>query len=313
VYRFLLTPRWLGFHVLVLLIIPAFLLLGEWQFGRYEERSASTETISANMTAEPVPVTVLTTPGGAVRPADRYRTVIAAGSYDAGHELLVRRRPQNGQTGFYVLTPLVTGKGQAVLVNRGWVAAGATADARPQVPPAPTGRVTVTGRLRPTETEESSGIRNRPGLPQGQILLIDTAAIRSGLPYELLGGYVELLKQAPPAEPAPEPVPEPDIGGGGGLNLAYSVQWWLFIGIAIGGWYFLIRREAADRKAASEAANAPDPAPKDQDQPAEATNSAPKDQDQLAEAADTAPTELEGDQEAVERHQGALDAADRLG
>ena len=44
-------------------------------------------------------------------------------------------------------------------------------------------------------------------------------------------------------------MPEPDVGAGGGLNLAYGVQWWLFIGIAIGGWALLIRREAADLRA----------------------------------------------------------------
>ncbi|MCG5215735.1 SURF1 family cytochrome oxidase biogenesis protein [Streptosporangium soli] len=267
-YRFLLTPRWLGFHVLVLLIIPAFVLLGQWQFGRYEERSSATTRISANMAATATPVAGLTTPGGVVREADGYRTVTASGTYDAAHELLVRRRPQNGQTGFYVLTPLVTGQGTAVLVNRGWVQAGATADARPEVPPPSTGHVTVTGRLRPAESEASSGIRNRPGLPPGQILLIDTPAIRAGLPYELLGGYVELTAQSPAAKPAPAPVPEPDIGGGGGLNLAYGVQWWVFIVIAIGGWYFLIRREAADRRAAASAhEDRADQAPEGEDGP----------------------------------------------
>nr|BFE84882.1 hypothetical protein GCM10020093_074830 [Planobispora longispora] len=81
------------------------------------------------------------------------------------------------------------------------------------------------------------------------MLLINTEAIGKGLPYRLLGGYVDLIEQSPEAAAAPDPVPAPEVGEGGGLNLAYGVQWWLFIGIAIGGWLLLIRREAADLQA----------------------------------------------------------------
>ncbi|WP_084955502.1 SURF1 family protein [Thermoactinospora rubra] len=253
-YRFLLTPRWVALHVVVLLVIPAFVLLGRWQFGRFEEKSASSDLVTANLSADPVPLDF----ARPVTDRDRYRAVTVSGSYDAAHELLVRRRPQNGQTGFYVLTPLVVGDGRAVLVNRGWVKAGATADTPPEVPPAPTGPVQVTGRLRLSETEESTGIRDRQGLPQGQILLIDVPSLQKRLPYRLFGGYVELTAQQPPSSPAPEPVPPPDVSSGGGLNFAYGVQWWLFIAVAIGGWLMLIRREVADRRAA---AASQDPSP----------------------------------------------------
>ncbi|MFB9631441.1 SURF1 family cytochrome oxidase biogenesis protein [Nonomuraea helvata] len=248
-YRFLLTPRWLALHVVVLLVIPAFVFLGRWQFGRFEERSANSERVTANLEAAPVPLEKLVLPGQRVREADRFRKVQLTGTYDPAHALLVRRRPQEGLNGFYVLTPLVTGGGTAVIVNRGWVKAGATADAAPEVPPPSTGQVTVTGRLRLSETEESSGIRERSGLPPGQVLLINADKIGQGLPYRLVGGYVELTEQSPEPATAPAPVPEPDVGAGGGLNLAYGIQWWLFIGIAVAGWILLIRREVAERKA----------------------------------------------------------------
>lgn len=262
VYRFLLTPRWLALHVVVLLVIPAFVFLGRWQFGRFEERSANSERVTANIEAAPVPLERLAALGRPVKEDDRFRKVTVAGTYDQGHALVVRRRPQEGRNGYYVLTPLVTGPGTAVIVNRGWVPAGATADAAPEVPAPPAGQVTVTGRLRPSETEESSGIRERPGLPPGQVLLINAGKIGQGLPYRLVDGYVELTEQRPEAGATPAPVPAPDVGSGGGLNLAYGVQWWLFIGIAVGGWILLIRREVAERKAqegqeASVASNAP--------------------------------------------------------
>ncbi|MBO3750219.1 SURF1 family protein [Streptosporangiaceae bacterium NEAU-GS5] len=241
-YRFLLTRRWLALHALVLALIPAFLFLGRWQWGRFEERSAASDRIGANLTAAPVPLSKLDSLGVRVPEADEYRLVTATGRYDAAHELLVRRRSQNSMLGFYVVTPLLTPDG-AVLVNRGWVPAGETADTLPVVPAPPTGEVSVTGRLRPAETEDNTGIRNRSGLPHGQILLIDTPSV--AMPYRLYGGFVELTA---PAATSPEPVPEPDIGGGGGLNLAYAIQWWLFIGVAVGGWIVLLRREARDRE-----------------------------------------------------------------
>lgn len=247
-YRFLLTRRWIALHLVVLLVIPAFVLLGRWQFGRFEERSANSDRVTANLAAPPVPVESLA--GQGLKEDDRFRAVTVAGRYDASHGLLVRRRPQQGRPGFYVLTPLVLTDGRAVIVNRGWVPAGATADTPPDVPPPPAGEVNLTGRLRLSETEESSGITERAGLPPGQILLIDVRSIGRGLPYQLLSGYVDLTAQRPAADPAPEPVPPPDVGSGGGLNLAYGVQWWLFIAVAIGGWVLLIRREVADRRTA---------------------------------------------------------------
>ncbi|MFC6085187.1 SURF1 family cytochrome oxidase biogenesis protein [Sphaerisporangium aureirubrum] len=259
-YRFLLTPRWLALHVLVLVLIPAFILLGRWQFGRFEERSAASELATTNLAAAPVPLERLDRPGAGVPQQMRFRGVTTTGSYDPAHELLVRRRVQNGMPGYFVLTPLVTPGGAAVLVNRGWVPMGPTADTPPEVPPPPAGEVSVTGRLRPAETEDSTGIGTLPGLPANQIMLIDTPGIAGRLPYPVFGGFVELTRQRPAAATAPEPVPEPDVGGGGGLNLAYGVQWWLFIGIAIGGWFMLIRREARDLRDAAEEASGQTPA-----------------------------------------------------
>ncbi|RJL32055.1 SURF1 family protein [Bailinhaonella thermotolerans] len=245
-YRFLLSPRWLGLHVVVLLVIPAFILLGKWQYGRFEERSVIAARAERNLAAAAVPLETLNAPGRPVPAELRRRAVTVSGRYDTARELVVRRRTQNSRLGFYVITPLVSGD-RTVIVNRGWVPAGATALEAPKVPPAPAGQVTVTGRLQPSETTASTGIKDRGGTPAGQVLLIDVPALAKSLPGQVYGGYVELTKQEPAGAPAPEPVPPPDVGGGGGLNLAYAVQWWVFAVIAVGGWFFLVRREARDR------------------------------------------------------------------
>ena len=103
-YRFLLAPRWLALHLVVLLAVPAFLLLGKWQFGRYEMRSANQERTQANLAAPAVPLDRLSTVGGSVDAKLKYRAVTVRGRFDPANELLVRRRTLNGKVGYHVLT-----------------------------------------------------------------------------------------------------------------------------------------------------------------------------------------------------------------
>ncbi|MDA8369672.1 MAG: SURF1 family protein [Nocardiopsaceae bacterium] len=234
----------LAFHALVLLIIPSFIWLGFWQLGRWEDKAAAADRQQANMAAEPVPVDDLTSPGADVDPKDRWRRVTATGTYDSEHELLVRNRDGSQGVGLHVLTPLVTEDGRGLLVNRGWVEQPPTATSEPDVPPAPAGEVTVTGRLHYSETAQNTGIRDRGGLPEGQIMIVEVDAISEDLPYPVYGGFVELTDQEPSSDPAPERVAAPETDTG--LNLSYAVQWWVFTVIAVGGWVFLVRRELMD-------------------------------------------------------------------
>ena len=116
----------------------------------------------------------------------------ATGHWDVGHQLLVRLRPYNGDVGFYVMTPLVTDNGPAVLVNRGWVPAGRGRRQRAPRARPPSGTVTVTGRLRPTEPRATGAAP-----PRGQITRIDVPGIARTLPYDVYGGFLELTQQSP--------------------------------------------------------------------------------------------------------------------
>nr|WP_184080659.1 SURF1 family protein [Nocardiopsis mwathae] len=236
----------LAFHALVLLIVPSFIWLGFWQLSRWEDRQAAANLQEANIEAAPVPVDRLTGVGRDVDRADRWKSVEATGHYDADHELVVRNRDGSRGVGMYVLTPLVTDDGPALLVNRGWVPNPDTATAQPDVPPPPTGEVTVTGRIQFGETPENTGIRERDGLPDGQIMIIDVDAIAADLPYPVYGGFAELTAQDPPSDPAPERVAAPETNMG--MNLSYAVQWWVFTVIAVIGWIILMRRELRDAR-----------------------------------------------------------------
>ncbi|MFB7932532.1 SURF1 family protein [Streptomyces sp. NPDC056039] len=255
-YRFLMSRQWVILTLIALLLIPTMIRLGIWQMHRYEERTARNQLVSDALAADPVPVEKLTEPGHTVTSAERYRTVTAKGRFDTEDEVVVRRRTNSDdEVGYHILTPFVLDDGKVLLVNRGWIPSdGPSQTAFPKVPAPPAGEVTVTGRLMPDETTEASGIKNLQGLPDRQIMLINSEQEARRLDARVLGGYI--------AQTAPEPKGDtPELLGNPGeedaaLNYAYAYQWWLFAAAVPVGWVILARREARDR--AQKAAEAAD-------------------------------------------------------
>ncbi|MBT2418425.1 SURF1 family protein [Streptomyces sp. ISL-22] len=250
-YRFLLSRQWVILTLVALLLIPTMIRLGFWQMHRYEERSARNQLVADALNAKPVPVEKLTSPGHTVTTGQRYRTVTAVGHFDTDREVVVRRRVNaDEEVGFHVLTPFVLTDGKVLLVNRGWIPAdGPSQTAFPKVPAPPSGRITVTGRLMPDETTEASGIKNLKGLPDRQVMLINSEQEARRLDAQVLGGYI--------AQTAPEPKGDtPELIGRPGdenapLNYAYAIQWWLFAAGVPLGWVILARREARERAEAA--------------------------------------------------------------
>lgn len=247
-YRFLAAPRWIGLHLLVLACVPSFVLLGHWQLDRFHERRAQATQIERAQAMPPQPIEALDQPGGVVAHGRQNRQVAVAGRYDAGHQMLARLRSQDGQTGFYVITPLIRSDGVGVLVNRGFVQTDASGSGPGPVPTPPTGQVSLTGRLQRSEGTAS----NTADLPAGQIQKIDSGQLASPLGYRLYAGYVDLATQTPPAAAALAPVPPEDTSGDddsvGMLswqNMSYVVTWWLFAVLAVVFWVRMFRRERA--------------------------------------------------------------------
>ncbi|MFH9228028.1 SURF1 family protein [Streptomyces lydicus] len=261
-YRFLLSRQWVILTLVGLVLIPVMIKLGFWQLHRHEHKVAQNQLIASSLAAKPVPVTALTAPGRDLPHHDMWRTVTATGTYDTAHEVVVRQRTAADEQsiGYYVLTPLVLADGDAVLVNRGWISAGNDLTKFPDVPPAPKGKVTVTGRMMADETTAFSGIKDTKGLPARQVMLINSKeqAKRTGRP--MLGGYIEQTGPDP-AGGKPELVPEPDHDSIG-PHMAYAIQWWLFAGAVPVGWIILVRRERRDRaEAAAKEATGAEEAP----------------------------------------------------
>jgi cytochrome oxidase assembly protein ShyY1 len=242
VYRFLFSRRWLGLLGVAILVASACVGLGDWQLHRLAHRHERNDLIRDNLGGAPQPVDQALTVGRDPAAGREWSPVRATGRWDLQHQLLARLRPFEGQVGYYVLTPLVTRDGRAVLVNRGWVPLAQDGSAAPAVPAPAATTVTVTGRLRPSEPA-AAGVAP----PAGQITRIDVPSIAKSLPYGVYGGFLELTHQDPRQARSPQLIPAPEPSEG--PHLLYAVQWFLFASLALGGYVVLARREAADRRA----------------------------------------------------------------
>ncbi|MGH8870251.1 MAG: SURF1 family cytochrome oxidase biogenesis protein [Actinomycetes bacterium] len=253
--RLATRPRWIAFGVLAVLIALACVRLGIWQLHRHQERTAFNATVEQGAAATPVPADGLLAPRQGVREDAEWRRVTLTGRFDVDRQLLIRNQPLEGQNGYHVLTPLVPADGPGLLVDRGWVPAGATAATVPDVPAPPSGQVRVTGRVHASV----GGDEPADLAPAGQLTRVDVPTVRDGLPYPVYGGYVELTALRPAPAHAPAPIPPPELGIG--PHLAYAVQWWIFAVIALVGWALLLRREARDEASETPVRETRAPAP----------------------------------------------------
>jgi cytochrome oxidase assembly protein ShyY1 len=243
VYRFLLTPRWLGAAALTLVASAVMVLLGNWQLHRYQERSAINARIDAADSATAVPLTsVLVKPTaagslGSMPGKDRAWTkVTVSGKYDAAHEIQARGRTVDGNVGFEIVTPLVLSDGTAVLVDRGWVPSrDGDAISPPVATPPPSGEVTVVGQVHLSESRPS-GIAERDGRIDTRRISLPHLVDR--IPYPLYGAYV--LVSEPSTGFSAVPIDHEDSWQNGG----YAIQWWLFSLMALLAYGWQARKEA---------------------------------------------------------------------
>ncbi|WP_055690698.1 SURF1 family protein [Streptomyces prasinus] len=239
-YRFLLTPRWWGINVFVLLAIPFCIFMGSWQLGRFEDRvenhRGAEDDVVAGRQEEARPLDTLLP----VDKATSGRQATVSGRYE--EQFLVPHRDLDGRPGHYVLTLLHTGTGKVLPVVRGWL----PGDPEPAGTPAPPdGEVTVTGALQASETPGSNGVPALSGLPEGQTGAISSASLVNLVPHDVYDAWITLNQGDSGMRAVPAVAP-----GGTGLdikafqNLGYTAEWFAFVGFVIFMWFRLVRREA---------------------------------------------------------------------
>ena len=225
-----------GKHVLLLgLCILGTLLfggLGIWQIERREWKLDLIARVEARVHARPAPLPPRSAWAG-LEPRDiEYRRVRTTGRFDYERETLVDALTELG-AGSWVITPLSTAGG-VVLVNRGFVPVELKPPAG--IAAQPTGQVTVTGLLRPSEPE---GRFLRPNEPAAERWFSrDVAAIARARGLGEVAPFFIDAERGP--DPAAYPVAGLTVIQFRNAHLVYALTWFALAGLSLAGLVLLL-------------------------------------------------------------------------
>jgi surfeit locus 1 family protein len=212
--------------------VALFVVAGNWQRDRMEQRLALRAQFDTAMAAPAVALPDLRdwTPW-------RYRQVVLTGIYDANRQILLDNKVHDGRSGYQVVTPLTLSDGRVVLVNRGWVAGGATRVELPKVAP-PAGIVSVRGRINIPPAAYVELKHEAPAGPVWQNLDPRRFAQVTGI---AVAPIVVEQTAGDGGDNLVRDWPSPDLGAE--RNRIYMFQWYTFAAMAAGLWlFFTLRR-----------------------------------------------------------------------
>lgn len=249
--RALREPRYASLAALMLLVALVCVGAGSWQIARFSGKVHDNDAMRANAHRPAAPVGTVLPLVGAPAPSQdavRYRTITATGRFDDAHTARVRLRTVNGTDGELWLTPLVTSRGDLLVVR------GLYADGRhtPVAAP-PSGTVTIRGRVQTSESNRDSAA----DVARGLLLSINAPAQAKQLGKPVYDGYAELL----PGQPGTRgliALPPPDLSNpaGGAVepqHFAYIIQWYLFAVLALAAPFAMMRADRREREASGAA------------------------------------------------------------
>jgi cytochrome oxidase assembly protein ShyY1 len=251
-YRFMLRPKWIVSHVLVLALIITMINLSEWQVRRLDQKKDVNRQIVHNTKVTPLDLNDAVSTAAKVGAAKlQFRRVTATGTYDPTQEVAIRGHTLNGAPGRWVATPLRTNGGPAVLVMRGFIPE-AVADTDPPINGVepPSGPVTVTGYLMPTETKGFFGSTDAPTGTLHELSRVDVKRFAKQFNAPIAPFWIQLQQQTPKNTSkqadllSTVPLPALDEGP----HFSYAVQWAIFTAIAILGYPLILRRVAQQEK-----------------------------------------------------------------
>lgn len=228
----------IGLHVLTIILVVTMVLLGFWQLRRHEDRAAFNDAVRARSSDAPRSPDDLLALDTDPRMLEWY-TLVASGTYLPDGDFLLVNRSQDGRAGVDPVSTLRLDDGRLLLVNRGFVPLSI------DVPPAPTGRIDVVGRVRASEERRRGRLSNSATGTLFEVQQIDIARLAEQLPGEVLPIYVDLLASNPPESAQLSRVATPQLTLG--PHLSYTVQWFIFAGCAAVAWMFIVRRVLAPR------------------------------------------------------------------
>lgn len=231
---------------LTLLSVGGLGALGVWQLQRLSWKLDLIEQVGQRVHAAPVPV-----PGPDAWPAvnakeDAYRRVSIDGRFLHDRETLVQAVTVHG-SGFWVVTPMQTGTGAIVLVNRGFVPP-ALRDRATRAARDPAGEVRVTGLMRMTEPKGGFLRHNDP--TQDRWYSRDVPAIAAA--HGLSGAAPFFVDADAAADPAGWPAGGLTVVTFSNNHLVYALTWFTLAVMLFAAGVFVARDEWQRRRNGSQ-------------------------------------------------------------
>ena len=239
-YKFLVRPKWIATHLLVIALVLVMVNLGKWQLNRHNERKEFNATLVQRFDAPIQPLDELLQDS---KPEDiEWMPTAVSGTYLQGEDISLVNVSQNGIAGYDAITPMLLDNGTVVLVNRGFLPLAS------EFPPAPTGEVSLLGRVRASSERRTGAVSDPATGELTEVQRIDIDRLQQQIDGDLVPVYVQLLKSTPAEAPTLSTIVDPDFSNG--PHLSYTVQWLFFSLCAVGGWFALVRREVVKQKQA---------------------------------------------------------------
>ncbi len=236
-YRFLGTPKWIGFHLLCVAAIVGMVNLGFWQLRRLDEKQAFNARIAATADQPIAPYSEVIAAATSPSLADvEYRRVEVSGVY-VDRQFEIVNVSQSGTSGHDQVAGLLLDDGSILLVNRGFTGGLLT------FPALPDGEVDVVGRVRRSRTASSTQTADDGNQVLTEIRRIDLAVLGTQFDQQLAPVYLEVLSEDGAAVQGLEPIAFPSLGEG--PHLSYAIQWFFFSLAVVIGWVIVVRNTAS--------------------------------------------------------------------
>lgn len=215
--------------------------LGLWQLSRAHQKESAAALIAERGGLPPLPADALARDAQAGE-GQWQRRIALQGRWDAAHTVFLMNRTMDERSGFFVMTPLRLPGGDAIVVQRGWIARD---DADPMKVPllaTPAGPVQVHGRVAPWPSHWID-IGHGAGGPLRQNLEAAPFAVETGVSLR----PVTLVEEASgdnAGDGLRRDWPAPDSSTA--TNYGYAAQWFAmsvaFLGLY--AWLQFFRRRA---------------------------------------------------------------------
>ncbi len=229
----LLSPKWILFHLLIVVVVVATVSLGFWQLRRLDERKGFNAEVRSHSAAAVQPLNTLLGQNDDYEKLEWY-PVRVTGVYISDKSITIVNRSQDGAAGRNSVVPLRTDNGEIVLINRGFVPLSI------DIPPPAIGEVTVIGYARASQKRSAVGAIDADRIGTVEFQRVDIPLIARSTELDLTPMYIQRLDSDPPEGEWPARVANPPLDEG--PHLSYAGQWFFFGGVAVIGWVVVVVR-----------------------------------------------------------------------